>query len=73
MKAIRLTRNRHHRKLRAPIRDISDWLVSLLPIFCAHRIIIISPNLLVVTMLSCGSLHIMPAYFWCQPISTCEE
>src|SRR5438874_456670 len=28
MKAMRLTRNKHHRKLRAPIRDISDWLVN---------------------------------------------
>ena len=28
MKAMRLTRNEHHRKLRAPIRDVSDWLVN---------------------------------------------
>src|SRR5580692_6333606 len=28
MKAMRLTLNEHHRKLRAPIRDISDWLVN---------------------------------------------
>jgi hypothetical protein len=28
MKAMRLTRNEHHRKLRAPIRDISYWLVN---------------------------------------------
>jgi hypothetical protein len=28
MKAMRLTRNEHHRKLRVPIRDISDWLVN---------------------------------------------
>jgi hypothetical protein len=28
MKARRLTRNEHHRKLRAPARDISDWLVN---------------------------------------------
>ena len=25
---MRLTRNEHHRKPRAPIRDISDWLVN---------------------------------------------
>src|ERR1700735_2333097 len=25
---MRLTLNEHHRKLRAPIRDISDWLVN---------------------------------------------
>jgi hypothetical protein len=28
MWAMRLTRKGHHRKLRAPIRDISDWLVD---------------------------------------------
>jgi hypothetical protein len=28
MKAMRLTRNEHHRKLRVPIRNISDWLVN---------------------------------------------
>ena len=28
MNAMRLTRNEHHRKLRAPIRDISYWLVN---------------------------------------------
>jgi hypothetical protein len=28
MKAMRLTRNEHHRKLRAPIDDISDWLAN---------------------------------------------
>jgi hypothetical protein len=28
IKAMRLTRNEHHRKLRAPIRDISYWLVN---------------------------------------------
>ena len=27
-KAMRLTRNEHHRKLRAPIGDISDWLIN---------------------------------------------
>jgi hypothetical protein len=25
---MRLTRNKYHRKLRVPIRDISDWLVN---------------------------------------------
>jgi hypothetical protein len=25
---MRLTRNEHHRKLRAPIGDISDWLMN---------------------------------------------
>jgi len=28
MEAMHLTRNEYHRKLRAPIRDISDWLVN---------------------------------------------
>jgi hypothetical protein len=28
MKAMRFTRNEYHRKLRAPIRDISYWLVN---------------------------------------------
>jgi hypothetical protein len=28
MKAMRLTRNEHHRKLRVFIGDISDWLVN---------------------------------------------
>jgi hypothetical protein len=28
MKAMHLTRNEHHRKLRAPIRDTSDWFVN---------------------------------------------
>jgi hypothetical protein len=28
MWVMRLTRKGHHRKLRAPIRDISDWLVN---------------------------------------------
>src|SRR5271170_28008 len=35
MKAMRLTRNDHHRKLRAPIDDISDWLANAgVPDFC---------------------------------------
>jgi hypothetical protein len=32
---MRLTRNKHHRKLRVSIRDISDWLVNAdAPDFC---------------------------------------
>jgi hypothetical protein len=31
IKAMRLTRNEHHRKLRVLIRDNSDWLVNALP------------------------------------------
>jgi len=37
MKAMRLTRNEHHRKLRALIRDISDWFVHAdASDFCRH-------------------------------------
>jgi hypothetical protein len=43
MKAMRLTRNEHHRKLRAPIHDTSYWLVNAdvsdfaAPLLCLSR------------------------------------
>ena len=69
MWAMRLTRKGHHRKLRAPIRDISYWLMNACRVFSSED----SSTLRTSTIIAASHDYLLPPTTTCcqPPVPRC--